>query len=119
MHDRHRNQNALRLPDTELGCALVQEVRVVLRGWQANACQGELDRPVTLFGGSSSLAMRAPGFPQLGADFERGIERGEWALKHEAKGTSAEIAQFSFAHGQQIRSLEKDIPLHDGALTAE
>src|SRR5437660_9566371 len=119
MHDGHSDKHTLRLSHAQLGSVLVQKISVVCVARQADAFQGGLNGPVAVSACGGVVAVSAPGFPELRADSERGVERGKRTLKHETQGTSAEAAQFPFAQGEQIGAPEKNVAFDDGALAAE
>jgi hypothetical protein len=65
------------------------------------------------------MAVRAPRFPKLRTDSKCGVERGEWALKHQAKRASAQGSQFLFAHREKVAALEHYFAFYNGALAPQ
>ena len=59
-----------------------------------------------------------PGFFELRADAQRGVERGERTLEDEAKRLSTQTAEFALAHGEQIGSLKNNSSFFDGGTLA-
>jgi hypothetical protein len=72
----HGNEHTLCLPDAQLRCSLAQKVvaRVIVNARQADAFQRRLDSLVAVRTRSALVAMRAPRFPELRANLERGVE---------------------------------------------
>src|SRR5438477_10237265 len=75
VQDGHRNEQSLRLSDTQLA-------RVALKEWlfggQAHALEQTQDTGAPLIHGS--IRMSGPGFVQLRTDAQRGIKRSSGAL---------------------------------------
>src|SRR3974390_2012133 len=63
--------------------------------------------------------MRAPCFGQLGADAQRRIQAGEWALQNQSNLAATDIAHLALGSAQQVASTKRQATGRFPALIAE
>src|SRR5580700_11666011 len=101
MQNRHRNQDPLGLTHAQLRWKPSQEIWLA---GQADILQSRTQsRPAIV---SRAAPVDVPGFFQLRADTERGIQRRHGTLQDEANFFAAKRSNFSLTQSHQVVAVE-------------
>jgi len=102
MEDGHGDDDALGLADAELRGAAAEKVGGV---GEADAIQGAADSCGARFARAGGVS--APGFAELGADAQSGIEGGERTLQNDANFAATERAHLRFGFCGEVFAIEE------------